>query len=187
MRAIKKNALQKLNLQTTGMEFASEMVIKALKNNLKIKELPISYYQRKGKSKLKALPDSWKHMRFMLLYSPLFLFFIPGFLLIAAGAITIFYFNFFPSLLIVSGYQLVIFSVFAKTYAINHLKENSELMNKLYKYLTIERASIAGIIIIFTGIFLWVKFPIFALTLAVVGIQTIFSSFMLSILSIKEK
>jgi len=79
MRAITKKALQKLNLQTAGMEFASETIIKALKNNLKIKEIPINYYKRKGLSKLRPFSDAWKHIRFMLLYSPLFLFFIPRF------------------------------------------------------------------------------------------------------------
>lgn len=219
MRAISKKSLQKLNLQTTGMEFASEMVIKALKNNLKIKELPVNYYKRKGRSKLKTFSDAWKHMRFMLLYSPLFLFFIPGLamLLIGIGSMFWFYFGhpeifgiklfyhpmFFSSLLMISGYQLVIFSVFAKTYSITNLGENEGNMNKVYKYLTIERASILGIIIILCGLIIYflilakwlksgfgelneIKNSIVALTLITLGIQTIFSSFMLSILGIKK-
>jgi len=88
MRAIKKEALKKLNLKTTGMEFASEMIIKAIKNKLKIKELPINYYKRKGDSKLRPFSDAWKHTRFMLLYSPLFLFFIPGIILSLIGLIS---------------------------------------------------------------------------------------------------
>lgn len=68
MRAISKKSLEKLNLQTIGMEFASEMVVKSLKNNLKIKELPINYYKRKGKSKLRTFSDGWRHFRFMVLY-----------------------------------------------------------------------------------------------------------------------
>jgi glycosyltransferase involved in cell wall biosynthesis len=198
MRAISKNALQKLNLQTTGMEFASEMVIKSIKHKLKIKELSINYYKRKGKSKLKTFPDAWKHLRFMLLYSPLFLFFIPGFLMMSAGAILmpIFYFSdnaFFSSLLIIAGYQLIIFSLFAKTYSITHLKEKSEIMDKIYKYLTIERASILGFSVILFGTLFYFLLPktwsisMVVFTLIVIGIQTIFSSFMLSILSIKEK
>lgn len=189
MRAIKKDAILKLNLQTTGMEFASEMVIKALKNNLKIKELPISYYKRIGQSKLKALPDSWKHMRFMLLYSPLFLFFAPGFLMMA-GSVLAYFFNakFLSSLLAIAGYQLIIFSIFAKTYSMIHLKEKSALMDKFYKYLTIEKASFIGFLIILSGILAGFKVSlVISLTLAIIGIQTIFSSFMLSILSIKEK
>lgn len=198
MRAISKKSLHKLNLQTTGMEFASEMVIKALKNNLKIKELPINYLNRIGSSKLKAVADSWKHMRFMLLYSPLFLFFIPGFLMMLMGsAIMLWFYNqdlaFFTPLLIIAGYQLIIFSVFAKTYSITHLKENPGFMQKIYKYLTIERASILGIAIILIAILFYFFTPknwnisMIVFTTAVIGVQTIFSSFMLSILSIKEK
>ncbi len=221
MRAIKKEALKKLNLRTTGMEFASEMIIKAIRNNLKIKELPINYYKRKGNSKLRPFSDAWKHTRFMLLYSPLFLFFIPGIILFFIGLISIIllYFTkvnlfgiqlfyhpmFLSSSLMIIGYQLVIFSIFAKSYSINHLGEQeSALMKNLYRLVTIEKASIAGLIIALLGIiiylaifFKWIesglpalneiKNSIVALTLIVIGVQTIFSSFMLSILGIKER
>jgi glycosyltransferase involved in cell wall biosynthesis len=70
MRAITKAALEKLNLRTKGMEFASEMAILVGKNKLKVKELPINYHKRKGESKLRTLADGWRHLRFMLLYSP---------------------------------------------------------------------------------------------------------------------
>lgn len=218
MRAITKQALNQLKLQTTGMEFASEMVIKALKNNLKIKQLPIHYHKRIGNSKLRSLPDGWRHLRFMLLYSPLFLFFIPGFILFLLGIVTLFWFfftnpqilgftfyihpMFISSLSVIVGYQLIIFSIFAKTYVINHLGEKSSL-ERLYKYITIENASIIGIIIILLGALIYinvlikwinlglgtideVKNLILGLTLLTIGIQTIFSSFMLSILGIKE-
>ncbi len=68
MRAIKKEALKNLNLQTTGMEFASEMIIKSLKNNLKIKEVPIDYYKRMGQSKLRPFFDAFAHIKFMFFY-----------------------------------------------------------------------------------------------------------------------
>lgn len=219
MRAIKKQALEKLNLKTTGMEFASEMIIKAIRNNLKIKELPINYYKRKGFSKLKSFADGWKHLRFMLLYSPLFLFFIPGIFLFLIGLVSMFWLYlgaeilgikffyhpmFLSSLLIIIGYQLIIFSFFAKTYAITHLQEKNPAMEKFYKKITIEKASILGILIALSGIiiyaaifFKWlstgfgelyeIRNSIVALTLIIIGIQTIFSSFMLSILGIKEK
>ena len=221
MRAITKDALDKLNLRTLGMEFASEMIIKAIRNNLKIKELPISYYKRKGSSKLNPFSDAWKHMRFMLLYSPLFLFFIPGVFLFFLGLISMefIYFGsinlfgiqlfyhpmFLSSLLMIIGFQLIIFSIFAKSYSINHLGENeTTLMKNLYTLITIEKASIFGIFISLIGMLIyfsillrWIKsgFPalneiknsIVALTLIVLGVQTIFSSFMLSILGIKEK
>lgn len=220
MRAIKREALQKLNLKTTGMEFASEMIIKAIKRKLKVKEIPINYYKRKGNSKLNPVNDAWKHIRFMLIYSPLFLFLIPGIITFLVGMNTLIwiYFGtaeilgvklyyhpmFISSLLMIIGYQLIIFAVFAKTYAITHLGEESRIMNNLYKYITIEKASIMGILISLIGISIYlyilinwlssgfsslneIKNSIVALTFIVLGIQTIFSSFMLSILSIKEK
>lgn len=219
MRAIKTNDLKKLNLQTTGMEFASEMIIKALKNKLMIKQHPINYKKRIGISKLKTFSDGWRHLRFMLLYSPLFLFFLPGFFIFLIGILSLFWFYiknpsifgftfyfhpmFISSLFVIIGYQLIIFSVFAKTYAITHLGEKSEL-EKFYKYITIEKASVIGILAIVTGLtfyisilYEWVssnfsslneiKNSILALTLIILGIQTIFSSFMLSILGIKER
>jgi len=219
MRAITKQALDKLNLQTTGMEFASEMIIKALKNNLKIKQLPIYYKKRIGNSKLNPFADAWRHLRFMLLYSPLFLFFIPGLIFFLIGFETMlwfyfsssqilgikFYFHpmFISSLLTITGYQIIFFSLFAKTYAIIHLNEKSPFEN-FYKFLTIEKASIIGIIFILFGTIIYltilikwiksgfgslnqVKNSILALTLIIIGMQTIFSSFMLSILGIKEK
>ncbi len=220
MRALSKSALDKLNLRTVGMEFASEMVIKAVKNNLKIKELPISYSRRIGQSKLSSIPDAWRHLRFMLIYSPVFLFFIPGVVLLMLGLLSmvwiyvgapeifgkvlVYHPLFLSSLLIIVGYQLVIFSAFAKTYLMVHLGEESRIIHKLHRYITIERASLLGIFVcligaaIFVAIFLgWaksdfgslnqVKNSILALTLMVFGIQTIFSSFILSILGIKEK
>ncbi len=66
MRAIRKSAYQKLSLVTPGMEFASEMVVQAARQNLLTSELPINYHARIGSSKLKPLPDGWRHLRFML-------------------------------------------------------------------------------------------------------------------------
>jgi len=66
MRAISRQALDSLELKTTGMEFASEMIVRAVKKKLKIKEIPIDYYKRKGESKLKTIPDGWRHLHFLL-------------------------------------------------------------------------------------------------------------------------
>jgi len=150
IRAIKKSVLENLNLQTTGMEFASEMIIKALKNKLKIKELAVDYYPRMGKSKMRSFRDAWKHMRFMLLYSPLFLFFIPGVVIFLLGIISLFLFYFYSpiilgiklyvhpmflsSLLTIVGYQLIGFAGFAKIYSITHLKENNFLQENLFLF-----------------------------------------------------
>ncbi len=66
MRAIRKEAIDKLNLKTTGMEFASEMVIKAIQNGLKIKELPIDYHKRYGQSKLRSFIDGFRHLKLIM-------------------------------------------------------------------------------------------------------------------------
>ena len=68
MRAFTQEAYQRMKLKTTGMEFASEMVIKALQENLKILEIPITYHPRAGDSKLNAVRDAWRHIVFMLKY-----------------------------------------------------------------------------------------------------------------------
>ena len=156
----------------------------------------------------------------MLLYSPFFLFFIPGLIacLIGIETMILLYFGkfslwgvqlyvhpmFLSSVSIIIGYQLIIFSVFAKSYAMNHLNEKDEKFEKLYQWVTIEKASSIGIILAGSGIiiywiifYMWmqsgfdnlneIKNAILALTLIVIGLQTIFSSFMLSILGIREK
>jgi len=66
MRALPRRVLAKLDLRTTGMEFASEMVMKAVQHDLKIKELSINYHQRKGRSKLRTFADGWRHLSFMI-------------------------------------------------------------------------------------------------------------------------
>ncbi len=78
MRAFTSEAYRKLQLKTLGMEFATEMVVEALQNKLKVCEVPVSYYERVGNSKLARFRDAWRHIRFMLFYCPLWLYFVPG-------------------------------------------------------------------------------------------------------------
>ena len=85
LRGFTKAAYDKMGLQTTGMEFASEMVIHSLIKELKIAEVPITYYPRRGESKLLGFRDAWRHIRFMLIYSPGYLFLLPGFALFLAS------------------------------------------------------------------------------------------------------
>lgn len=201
------------------MEFASEMLIKSFKNNLKIKEIPVHYYPRMGKSKLRSFRDGWRHLRFMLLYSPLYLFFLPGLVLffLGAGSMILFYLMdpeifgivlyfhpmFLSSLLLIVGYQLMLFALFAKVYAVNHLGERSPFMAKFFKFFTLEKVSFGGGLLVLAGLAIvalifssWIKSGftsleetpnfILSLTLLVLGMQTIFSAFMISILGIKK-
>lgn len=219
-RAISRAALEKINLCTGGMEFASEMIIKAAQKNLLITELPIEYRKRLGQSKLHSFSDGWRHLRFILLYSPLILFFLPGAILFLSGATLMFIFYFFNptifgvrfyshpmflfSVLIILGYQLILFGGFSKIYAITHLGDNNRLVEKLFRHITIEKTGLLGLLmaiagaIIYLSIFIsWlnsdfgslpgVKESVIGLTLLVVGIQTFFAAFMFSILGIKNK
>jgi glycosyltransferase involved in cell wall biosynthesis len=78
MRAVRRDALPALGVRTTGMEFASEMVIRAAKAGLEISQVPIEYHPRGGRSKLSRFRDGWRHLRFLLVHSPTHLFVVPG-------------------------------------------------------------------------------------------------------------
>jgi len=136
LRAFTKQAYQNMDLQTTGMEFASEMVVKASLKRMKIAEVPIVLYKdgRLGKSHLRSWSDGWRHFRFMLLYSPRWLFFIPGLALMLAGGITGTVLIISPvkigpvtfdtntllasALSMIIGFQLLSFALFTKMFAI---------------------------------------------------------------------
>src|SRR6202163_638659 len=85
MRALRRDVLPRLDLRTTGMEFASEMVIRASKEHLRIAEFPIEYHPRGGESKLSSFRDGWRHLRFLLVHSPNHLFIVPGTVLAGIG------------------------------------------------------------------------------------------------------
>ncbi|MGB9598431.1 MAG: glycosyltransferase family 2 protein [Minisyncoccales bacterium] len=219
IRALKKEILKKLDLQTNDMEFASEMIIKAKKNNLKIKEISTSYFCRKGRSKLKNFAHGWQHLKLILVYSPFFIFFLPGILLLFSGFFFLFYFYFFSpyffgikffyhpmfifSLMVLIGYQLIFFALFAKIYSLFLFKEKNKNFEKILKFLTIEKGIFFGLFFILFGLLIylfvlseWLKFhfsplletkrAIIGFTFISLGVQTIFSSFMLSILLLKK-
>jgi glycosyltransferase involved in cell wall biosynthesis len=89
MRALRRDVLPRLDLRTTGMEFASEMVIRASKEHLKIAEFPIEYHPRGGESKLSSFRDGWRHLRFLLVHSPTHLFIVPGATLAGLGTLIV--------------------------------------------------------------------------------------------------
>ncbi|MBD3261937.1 MAG: glycosyltransferase, partial [Candidatus Altiarchaeales archaeon] len=160
MRAIKREKYLKLGLKTSGMEYATEMLIKALQKNMKIKQLPIDYHPRLGESKLKSLGDGYRHLRFMLLYSPTWLFLAPGTLLTLTGLITttllyvkpislfgltFYYHLLYPStLLILTGSQILMFGLFAKTYAVTRLQEDNKHLKLFHQHFNLEKALFTG-------------------------------------------
>lgn len=87
MRAFRREILPILDLRTTGMEFASEMVIRAAKERIDIRQLPIEYHPRGGESKLSSFRDGWRHLRFLLVHSPTWLFVMPGAAMFVLGAL----------------------------------------------------------------------------------------------------
>ncbi|MHB8491965.1 MAG: glycosyltransferase family 2 protein [Solirubrobacteraceae bacterium] len=89
MRALRRDVLERLDLRATGMEFASEMVVRASKEHLRISELPITYHPRGGESKLSSFRDGWRHLRFLLVHSPTYLFIVPGAVLAGVGTLIV--------------------------------------------------------------------------------------------------
>ncbi|MBU1854939.1 MAG: glycosyltransferase family 2 protein [Nanoarchaeota archaeon] len=175
-RAIKKSALQKLDLNTTGMEFASEMIITAVKKRLKIKELPVNYHKRIGCSKMNSLSDGWKHLRFMLLYSPSYLFFLPGLVIFLLGLlmmilllpdmITIKGFNFdihfliLGSFLSLLGFQIILLGLYSRTYSkAVGFEEHDKLIDFIAKHISLERGLLVGLVFFFIGLI--ISFKIF--------------------------
>jgi len=86
MRALRRDLLPRLDLRTKGMEFASEMVIRAAKEKLEVRQFAIEYHPRIGESKLSSFRDGWRHLRFLLVHSPNYLFILPGAVMAALGA-----------------------------------------------------------------------------------------------------
>ena len=163
MRSFTKDAYEKMELQTTGMEFASEMVIKAAQLGLNIKEIPITLY-RDGRNRpphLRSFRDGWRHLRFMLLHSQTHLFFIPGFTLLLLGMavligllpgpITIAHMVFdrmvmvIASMLAILGFQIINIGAFAKIYAVTHFfSPHTANVKRAFKLFNLERGLLVG-------------------------------------------
>jgi len=174
MRAVRRSALQELDLHSQGMEFASEMVFKAFRRKLNVGEVPIDYFPRTGESKLSRFSDAWRHVRFMLLYSPSWLYFLPGFLLLllglggmlilASGPVNVFGrpWQIHTMLAFVAatilGAQIVQLGVFARTYALIHYGEHDELLERLWHRVRLEHGLLAGAAVFAAGagVLLWI-------------------------------
>jgi len=89
LRAFTREAYERMDLRASGMELASEMILKAFRRGLHVTEVPIPYRVRKGESKLSTFRDGWRHLRFLLLHTPQYLFLVPGAILVFAGALAL--------------------------------------------------------------------------------------------------
>jgi len=173
MRGFTRDLFQRLGQRCSGMEFASEMIIKATFKNARIAEVPITLHQDGRTSHpphLKTFRDGWRHLRFMLLYSPRWLFLIPGSLLILAGLTA--YGLAFPnvplghikldvhpilvgSLAVLCGYQAILFAIFAKIFAISEgLLPDDTRIARLGKYVQLEHGVAGGAITFLAGMIL---------------------------------
>lgn len=171
MRAITRNAYEKLDMKSKGMEFASEMIIEAARKKLRITEVPITYYPRQTPSKLHSWGDGWRHLRFMMLYNPTPFFSIPGLLLFILGAFmtlalvirgnvetTSLHSFFLGSMLAVIGTQMIATGVYMKIYGILHNKiEKTGITAKLLDYHSLEYGLVIGIALFFAGMVLGSK------------------------------
>ncbi|MGA2787820.1 MAG: glycosyltransferase family 2 protein [Verrucomicrobiota bacterium] len=170
LRGFTRSAFEKMELQTTGMEFASEMVIKATLKKLKITEVPITLH-KDGRSRpphLKPWRDGWRHLRFMLIYSPRWLFLVPGLVLSAGGIMLAAVLSFkdisvgsielnvgtlaMACMAIVVGFQLVAFAFYTKVFAIAEgLLPDDPKLTRVFKVFTLEKGIVAGLLILFSG------------------------------------
>jgi glycosyltransferase involved in cell wall biosynthesis len=226
LRGFTKELYQRLELRCTGMEFATEMIIKASLYGAHIAEVPITLHPDGRKAHaphLKTFRDGWRTLRFFILYSPRWLFLTPGLLLVILGLIgyglvlsrvTIGGVGFdahsllFASLGLITGYQSVVFAVFTKTFAVNEgLMPRDVRLESFFKVVNLERGLIAAAIVLIFGLtlLLWavnqwrltgfghldyarmMRVVIPGATLTTLAVQTIFSSFFISLLGMQRR
>ncbi len=167
MRAFRRDVLPRLELRSTGMEFASEMVIRASKEQLDIRELPIALHQRGGESKLSPFRDGWRHLRLMLVYSPNFLFVIPGAAMIVLGSLvdvavlsktTILGRPFYihaeiaGSLLIIVGMEVLALGLIARTYGLYFMGLRDPFLERMRARFKLDHGLLVGGTILLAGL-----------------------------------
>jgi glycosyltransferase involved in cell wall biosynthesis len=171
IRGFRKDAYERLGLRTTGMEFASEMVVKASLLGQKISEVPTTL-KKDGRSRpphLRTWRDGWRHLRFLLMYSPRWLFLFPGLALmilglglmawllpaerplgrVNLGVDTLAY----AAAAVLLGFQLVFFGVAAKVFAVTEgLLPEDESFDRWFRYITLETGLIVGVLLLLAGV-----------------------------------
>jgi glycosyltransferase involved in cell wall biosynthesis len=226
LRAFRKSAIDRLDLRTLGMEFSTEMVVKATLFNLRIAEIPtvLSPDGRDRPPHLRTWRDGWRYLRFLLLYSPRWLFLYPGIALFlfgvgigvwllpgprVIGTLTFDYHTLlFGAMAILVGFQSINFAAFSKLFATSEgLLPDDPLMNRLYRFITLEVGLIIGASLVLLGGSMWVfglsywrsqqfgpldpektlRIIIPGFVSLTLGTQVILSSFFLSVLGMGRK
>ena len=219
MRGFRRDAILGLDLRTTGMEFASEMIVRASLAGLRITEVPttLSPDKRGRPPHLRTWRDGWRHLRFLLLYSPRWLFLYPGAFLLVGGATasalllptarvhTLVY----AAAAVLIGFQTVLFALFTKIYAINEgLLPEDPRLDRVFRVVTLEVGLALGALLLAAGLAgsLWalavwdatsfgeldpasltMRIVIVSATAIALGFQTILSSFFFSILGLRRR
>jgi hypothetical protein len=221
MRAFTRDAYHRMALKTTGMEFASEMVARAARIKLKIAEVPVDYHPRAGESKLRRYRDGWRHLRFLLMYSPTWLYTIPSVMLFVVGFVLLAGLAFSPltflgrqwdmhlaavaSMLCVLGAQAAWLGISARTVAVIHgFDPEDRFLAAFYDRFTLERGLALSLAFLLSGgivagwvISRWAAdgFPqldeirplLLGVTLVIVGVQSTFNAFFLSLLGVETR
>jgi glycosyltransferase involved in cell wall biosynthesis len=167
MRALRRDVLPRLDLRTTGMEFASEMVIRASKERLRIAEFPIEYHPRGGHSKLSSFRDGWRHLRFLLVHSPNHLFIFPGAVLAGVGTLIVVFvgagLDFFGrawgvhaliggALLMIVGTQVLALGLCAHAYGTYFMGERDPWFDRMRARFRLEHGLLLGGVFTLVGV-----------------------------------
>jgi glycosyltransferase involved in cell wall biosynthesis len=167
MRALRRDVLARLDLRTTGMEFASEMVIRASKEKLRIAEFPIEYHPRGGESKLSSFRDGWRHLRFLLVHSPNHLFIVPGAVLAGVGTLIVVFvgagLDFFGrawglhaliggALLMIVGTQVLALGLCAHAYGTYFMGEQDPWFDRMRARFRLEHGLLLGGVFVLIGL-----------------------------------
>lgn len=216
LRAVRRDALPELDLRSTGMEFASEMVIRAAKVHLDVRELPIKLHQRGGESKLSPFRDGWRHLRLILIHSPTALFIVPGVVMVGLGSLlelTVFaHVSFFGrswyvhtliagSALVIVGAQVVGLGLCGRAYSVFVVGERDPWFER---GIALEHGLVLACAVSLVGLALgavvvvnWIahgfgtlgeeRLAIVSMTFVVTGIQIFFTSFLISLLGLRRQ
>ena len=226
LRGFSKESYKRLGLSTPGMEFASEMVVKASLQKQKISEVPVILHPdgRDRPPHLRSFRDGWRHLRFLLLLCPLWLYLIPATLLLGGGLGIMAWLTSGPreigsvvfdvhtmllgSLAVILGYQTIWLWAYAKVHGwTSGLLPADTFSKHVFKRLNLERGLIAGAAMLLSGLVLngwlvhtWMgqdfgpldvsltlRYALWGFTAMVLGVQTIFGSFFLSMLGMTDK
>ncbi|MGI9518066.1 MAG: glycosyltransferase, partial [Pirellulaceae bacterium] len=171
LRGFSKEAAERMELRTTGMEFASEMVVKATLLDLNIAEVPttLSPDGRSRAPHLRSWRDGWRHLRFLLMYSPRWLFFYPGLALMLIGLVLFgllalnpldvrgvvldIHTMLYAAVMVLIGFQAALFAVYSNKFAVGEgLVPGDPAMNRVARWLKLESGLVLGISLLIAGL-----------------------------------